>query len=78
MENINKEIIINKTIDSKDLSIATKNILNDFTLLDVKKEKSLIDLTNIFFNNLINDISNENIKRELAFTQNRLINILLN
>ena len=60
----------------KDTNIASEEILNDLILVNSKENTTLLDLTNTFFDGLINNITDEKITMELAFIKNKITYII--
>lgn len=70
-----EEAIWNKKTKEENKQIkddVNSSVAKIFKLLKSKKSATLNDLTNIFFNTLVDNITDEDIKRELAFLRNKV------
>lgn len=70
-----EEAIWNKKTKEENKQIkddVNSSVAKIFKLLKSKKSTTLNDLTNIFFNTLVDNITDEDIKRELAFLRNKV------
>lgn len=70
-----EEAIWNKKTKEENKQIkddVNSSVAKIFKLLKSKKSATLNDLTNIFFDTLVDNITDEDIKRELAFLRNKV------
>jgi uncharacterized protein YprB with RNaseH-like and TPR domain len=62
----------------EDINIASSVILDEIVTLNKKDSVNLQELTDIYFDSLINNITDENLRREIAFAKNKITYIIQN